>query len=157
MPFSSTWRNSTIKATPLAARTFRSKLRSTSGCSSKCQVRVQHRAKVCHSISITYPILTVAVNWFKHYHPSKNEDALDRYVKETVRCYDVLDKQIGSSGQYICCDKFTITDAAFYPWAVTSAGYAGVPLPKNVQRWCDHIGSLKDVKTAMTKLEEAAK
>lgn len=53
------------------------------------------------------------VNWFTHYHDSKNEDALKRYLNETNRCYGVLDQQIGLQ-KYICGDKFTLADAAFY-------------------------------------------
>lgn len=56
---------------------------------------------------------TGQVNWFLHFHDTKNEDALKRYVNEANRCYQVLDKQIGSN-KFICGDKFTLADAAFY-------------------------------------------
>ena len=48
-----------------------------------------------------------------HYHGKENADALERYTNEANRCYQVLDKQIGSN-KFICCNKFTIADAAFY-------------------------------------------
>jgi len=84
------------------------------------------------------------VNWFTHFHDSKNEDALKRYTAEANRSYKILDDKIGS-GDWICCNKFTIADAAFYPW-VAGAGYAKLTLPKNVKRWCEKMEKLDFVK-----------
>ncbi|CCG83462.1 Glutathione-s-transferase theta [Taphrina deformans PYCC 5710] len=84
------------------------------------------------------------VNWFTHFHDSKNEDALKRYRNETDRCYQVLDKQIGSQ-KYICGDKFTLADAAFYPWVAT-ADFAKISRPSNVQRWFEEVSKLDFVK-----------
>ena len=42
--------------------------------------------------------MTGQVNWFRHYHSSENDDALERYVAQVYRCYDVLEGQLKKSG-----------------------------------------------------------
>jgi glutathione S-transferase len=42
--------------------------------------------------------MTGQVNWYRHYNPSKNEDALDRYSWQASRTYDMLERQLAKMG-----------------------------------------------------------
>ena len=102
-------------------------------------------------------VLLGQVNWFRHYHPSKNDDALNRYVEQTYRCYGVLDEQIAShGGRYVLPGNGpSAVDLQFYPW-VYQHGFAGLTLDKypNVKKWLEHMGAQKEIKAAYEKVPE---
>ena len=52
---------------------------------------------------------------FTKYNPTKAPYAEDRYLKETRRLYDVMDKRLGKSG-FLACNEYTIADMAVWPW-----------------------------------------
>lgn len=53
-------------------------------------------------------------NHFNRYAPEKIPYAIERYKKETLRLYGVLDKQLIDK-EYIC-DTYSIADIATFPW-----------------------------------------
>jgi GST-like protein len=54
---------------------------------------------------------------FNVYAPEKIPYAIDRYVRETARLYNVLDKRLHGR-EYICGNAYSIADMACYPWIV---------------------------------------
>lgn len=54
-------------------------------------------------------------NHFKKYDPEKIPYAIDRYHKETLRLYDVLNSQLAKT-EYISGADYSIADIAIYPW-----------------------------------------
>ena len=54
-------------------------------------------------------------NHFNRYAKEKIPYAIERYQKETLRLYKVLDTQL-SKTQYVSGDDYSIADIAIYPW-----------------------------------------
>lgn len=82
--------------------------------------------------------------------PKGNEDpyAIKRYVNESRRLLEVLDKQLAGK-VYLLGDDFTIVDMATYPWA-RSYPWAKVSVEglNNLNAWFDRI----DARPATQKL-----
>ncbi|KAK5173513.1 uncharacterized protein LTR77_002194 [Saxophila tyrrhenica] len=118
------------------------------------QARVDFDKWTSFLISTLGPMMG-QVNWFRHYHSEKNDDALKRYEEQSYRCYGVLDGQLKKSGsQFILGgDTPSAVDLHFYPW-VYQHGFAGLSLEKypNVQKWLLNVGELKEVKAAYEKV-----
>src|ERR1700737_3531523 len=84
-------------------------------------------------------------NVFFRYAPEKIPYAIDRYQRETLRLFGVLDNQLASN-EYIAGD-YSIADIALWPW-VKGYGWSGVTLDglRHVQRWHDLIAERQAVK-----------
>lgn len=94
------------------------------------------------------------VNWFRHYHPQKNEDALKRFEEQADRCFGVLEGQLKHGGKFILPgSSLSAVDIHVYPW-VYQHGFAGLSLDNypNVKKWLDTIGQMKEVKAAYEKV-----
>ncbi|CAK3852316.1 glutathione S-transferase [Lecanosticta acicola] len=95
------------------------------------------------------------VNWFRHYHSSKNDNALNRYEEQAYRCFGVLDGQIKShGGRFILPGNgISAVDLHFYPW-VYQHGFAGLSLDSypNVKKWLEGIAGMEEVKRAYEKV-----
>ena len=94
----------------------------------------------------------------RHYHSTKNDDALERYSAQTYRCYEVLEGQLQKSGgQSILPGRVTALDYHFEPW-VRQYGFAGLSLDKypNVAKWLKGLTGREEVKAAYTKVKGAA-
>ena len=67
------------------------------------------------------------------------EFSINRYVAESRRLFEVLDKQLEGK-TYLLGDEFTIVDIATYPW-VRSYYWAKVSIAglNHLQRWCDRL------------------
>ena len=78
-------------------------------------------------------------NHFNRYAPEKIPYAIDRYRKETLRLYGVLDKQL-SQGEYICGD-YSIADIATYPW-VAAYEFMGLNFDEHphLKQWVETMG-----------------
>jgi GST-like protein len=85
---------------------------------------------------------------FKMYAPEKLPYAIERYKKETLRLYGVLDKQLAEQ-EYIAGD-YSIADIATYPWI---AGYEYMKLTldnhPNLKRWFETVKSRPAVAKGM--------
>lgn len=97
------------------------------------------------------------MNWFRHYHATKNDDALKRYEEQTYRCYGVLDGQIKKhGGNYILPGSSpSAVDLHFYPW-VYQHGFAGLSLDSypSVKKWLEAVGAHKEIKAAYEKVPQ---
>ena len=73
---------------------------------------------------------------FYRYAPEKIEYAIERYQKETLRLYTVLDTQL-KEHEYLTGD-LSIADIATWPW-VRIYGWAGLDIDNlpHLQRWLD--------------------
>jgi GST-like protein len=76
------------------------------------------------------------LNHFKQYAPEKIPYAIERYEKETLRLYGVLDRQLAEH-EFICGD-YSIADIATYPW-VAIHEFQGLTLDEhpNLKRWVE--------------------
>ena len=75
---------------------------------------------------------------FYRYAPEKIEYAINRYQKETLRLYQVLDDQLKNK-EYLT-DDFSIADIATWPW-VRRHQWAGVEIEKlyNLRHWVENL------------------
>lgn len=102
--------------------------------------------------------MTGQTNWFRHYHATRNEDALQRYSAQTERCYEVLEGQLKKSGGHsILPGRITAVDYHFEPW-VRQFGFAGLTLDKypNIRQWLNEMTGRTEVQQAYTKIKGAA-
>ena len=51
------------------------------------------------------------------YAPEKLPYAIDAFLRETARLYEVLDERLRER-EFICGNEYTIADMASYPWIV---------------------------------------
>jgi GST-like protein len=88
------------------------------------------------------------LNHFKKYAPEKIPYAIQRYEKETLRLYGVLDKQLADK-EYIC-GEYSIADIAIFPW-VTIYELQGLTLDNhsNLKRWHDTVSNRPAVQRGM--------
>ncbi len=90
------------------------------------------------------------LTYFRHLHPTKNDDALARYEEQTYGAYDVLEGQLGESGGAgVLPGGFGAVDAHFYPW-VKEGGYAGLEMGRypGIKRWLEVVGEVPAVREA---------
>ncbi len=87
-------------------------------------------------------------NHFNRYAPEKIPYAIERYRKETLRLYGVLDKQL-SQGEYICGD-YSIADIATFPW-VAAYDFMGLTLDEHphLKQWVETMRQRPAVKKGM--------
>ena len=78
-------------------------------------------------------------NHFYKYAPEKIPYAIERYKKETLRLYEVLNTQLAKS-EYVSGKEYTIADVAIYPWI---AAYEFMELSldghQELKRWYETI------------------
>ncbi|WP_445638476.1 Glutathione S-transferase [Nostoc sp. DSM 114161] len=88
------------------------------------------------------------LNHFKRFAPEKIPYAIERYEKETLRIYGVLDKQL-QDNEFICGD-YSIADIATYPW-VAIYEFQGLTLDNypNLQRWVETVQQRPAVQRGM--------
>ncbi|MEM1394493.1 MAG: glutathione binding-like protein [Cyanobacteria bacterium P01_H01_bin.150] len=87
-------------------------------------------------------------NHFNMHAPEKIPYAIERYKKETLRLYGVLDKQLADK-EYICGD-YSIADIATFPW-VTIYEIQEMTLDNhpNLKRWHDTVSNRPAVQRGM--------
>ena len=102
--------------------------------------------------------MTGQTNWFRHYHAVKNDDALERYIAQTYRSYDVLEGQLKKSdGKSILPGGISAVDLHFYPW-VDEYKYAQLSVDEypHIRHWLSVLGETEHVKAAYAKLAACA-
>jgi GSH-dependent disulfide-bond oxidoreductase len=104
-------------------------------------------------------------NVFNRYAPEKLPWAIDRYLRECRRLYEVMDRQLASS-EYLAGD-YSIADMATYPW-VKIYEWTGLDVSglDNLQNWLQRIAARPAVGRGMdvpvkidmsaTRVEDAA-
>ncbi|KAF7718162.1 Glutathione S-transferase domain-containing protein [Penicillium ucsense] len=99
------------------------------------------------------------VNWFRHYHKQENKDALERYVAQAYRCYDVLEGQLQKSdGMSILPGRITAVDYHYEPW-LRQHEFAGLSLEKYpmIHKWLSLMRTREEVQEAYIKIQNASK
>jgi GST-like protein len=93
-------------------------------------------------------------NHFSHYAVEKISYAIDRYVNESKRLYEVMDKRL-TNVEYLAGDKYTIADIATHPWA-QGFGRRGVDENEypNVKRWVKLVHERPAVKRGIEVLAD---
>jgi len=93
-------------------------------------------------------------NHFSHYAVKKISYAIDRYINESKRLYEVMDKRLANV-EYLAGNKYTIADIATHPWAqgferrgVDENEY------RNVKRWVNLIHDRPAVKRGIEVLAD---
>jgi GST-like protein len=88
------------------------------------------------------------LNHFKKFAPEKIPYAIERYEKETLRLYSVLDGQLKE--QEFLCGDYSIADIATYPW-IALYEWQGLTLDShpNLKRWVETIQQRPAVKRGM--------
>ena len=88
------------------------------------------------------------LNHFKKFAPEKIPYAIERYEKESLRLYGVLDKQL-SEREFIW-DHYSIADIAIFPW-VAIYEFQGLTLDNhpNLKRWFETIQQRPAVQRGM--------
>jgi GSH-dependent disulfide-bond oxidoreductase len=88
------------------------------------------------------------LNHFKRYAPEQIPYAIDRYTKETLRLYGVLDKQL-ENHEYIC-GEYSIADVATYPWvAIYETQGMTLDAHPHLKRWVGTVGQRPAVQRGM--------
>ncbi len=88
------------------------------------------------------------LNHFKKFAPEKIPYAIERYEKETLRLYSVLDTQLAER-EYLCGD-YSIADIATYPW-VAIYEFQGLTLDNhpNLKCWVETMQQRPAVQRGM--------
>ena len=94
------------------------------------------------------------VHHFRNYAPEKIPYAIDRYVNEATRLYQVLDKRLGEA-EYLGGDDYSIADMATFPW-IRPYKNQGQELDDhpNLKRWFLAIKERPAVRRGVAVLEE---
>ncbi|MBD2541897.1 glutathione S-transferase N-terminal domain-containing protein [Coleofasciculus sp. FACHB-SPT36] len=88
------------------------------------------------------------LNHFKKFAPEKISYAIERYEKETLRLYGVLDKQLAA--REFICNEYSIADIATFPW-VAIYEFQGLTLDNhsNLKRWFETLQQRPAVQRGM--------
>lgn len=88
------------------------------------------------------------LNHFKKFAPQKIPYAIERYEKETLRLYSVLDGQLAK--REFLCDDYSIADIATYPW-IAIYKWQGLTLDShpNLKRWVETMQQRPAVERGM--------
>ena len=104
---------------------------------------VQGRSRVMQwlmfQMSAIGPMMGQA-NVFLRYFPEKIQPAIDRYQREVLRLFGVLDRQLASH-EHIA-GEYSIADMALWPW-VSGHEWSGVSVDElaNLSRWLALVGA----------------
>ncbi|KAL1950307.1 hypothetical protein VTO73DRAFT_5431 [Trametes versicolor] len=99
--------------------------------------------------------------WFIRSHPEKILSAIERYQKETLRVFSVLESVL-SKQEWLLGDKFTVADLSFIPWNIIAVDglilrdYEGFDFAKDfpsVHKW--HYAMLN--RPAIKKVDDLRK
>ena len=88
------------------------------------------------------------LNHFKKFAPEKIPYAIERYEKETLRLYSVLEGQLKE--QEFLCGNYSIADIATYPW-IALYEWQGLTLDSHphLKRWVETIQQRPAVERGM--------
>ncbi|PAX51484.1 glutathione binding-like protein [Brunnivagina elsteri] len=88
------------------------------------------------------------LNHFSKFAPEKISYAIERYKKETLYLYGVLDKQLANN-EYIC-GEYSIADIATYPWVAIYA-FQDLTLDNhsNLKHWVETMQQRPSVQKGM--------
>src|SRR3546814_712195 len=94
------------------------------------------------------------VHHFRNYAVEKIPYAIDRYVNEAKRLYNVLDRRLAESA-WLGGDEYTIADMATFPW-IRPWKNQGQDIEEhpNLKRWMDEIDARPAVQRGLKVLAD---
>jgi len=89
-------------------------------------------------------------NVFSRYAPTKMPWAIERYQREGRRLFEVLDRRLSETGDYLA-DAYSIADIANWSWARIHE-WSGVDVEglDHLQQWLERVGSRPAVQRGIT-------
>jgi GSH-dependent disulfide-bond oxidoreductase len=111
--------------------------------------RVQVLEWLMFQMGTVGPMLGQA-NHFRNYAPEKLQYAIDRYVNESKRIFNVMDNRLAKH-EYLA-GAYSIADMACWPWIITRKKGGEYDEFTNLKRWSDAIGERPAVKRGMAVL-----
>lgn len=90
--------------------------------------------------------------WFLHGSGTGNREAIERYRKEALRLYGVVERRLAES-RWLALDCYSIADIAAFPWLRTheELGLDVSPYP-HVRRWLEAVASRPAVQRGLARL-----
>ncbi len=83
---------------------------------------------------------------FHHFNPGKSKYAEDRFFKNSIRIYEVLDK-ILSKNNYLAGEDYSIADISTFPWIARHNWHdIGLKKYKHLSKWYEFISDRSAVK-----------
>ena len=83
---------------------------------------------------------------FHHFNPGKSKYAEDRFFKNSIRVYEVLDK-ILRKNNYLAGEDYSIADIATFPWVARHNWHdIGLKKYKHLSKWYEFISDRSAVK-----------
>ena len=83
---------------------------------------------------------------FQHFNPGKSKYAEDRFFKNSIRIYEVLDK-ILSKNNYLAGEDYSIADISTFPWIARHNWHdIGLKKYKHLSKWYEFISDRLAVK-----------
>ncbi len=94
--------------------------------------------------------------WFRHATTTSNEQALERYRRESMRLYGVVNGQLASR-DYIAGERYTVADIALFTWLRTyeELDLDISPYPA-VRAWLEKLAQRSAVKRGLAKFRQEA-
>lgn len=105
---------------------------------------------LCFQIASVGPMLG-QLWWFRHGSHHKNHEALERYTREALRLYGVVESQLAERA-YIAGIQYSIADIALFTWLRTheELGLEVGPFPA-VREWIDRIAQRPAVRRGLAR------
>ncbi|RXZ42213.1 glutathione S-transferase family protein [Crenobacter cavernae] len=93
--------------------------------------------------------------WFRHASGTPNPQALERYTKEVLRIYGVVERQLAAV-PYIGGEDYTIADIAMFPW-LRSHDKLGITIDDfpHLKAWLARVAARPGVQRGLRALHEA--
>lgn len=91
---------------------------------------------------------------FKHYHATSNPDALERYIVQSYRTYDVMEGELKkTNGKSFLSSGYSAVDMHVYPW-VAQHKYAGMSLGEYpmLSQWVGSVAGRPEVQKGYEKV-----
>ena len=83
---------------------------------------------------------------FHHFNPGKSKYAEDRFFKNSIRVYEVLDK-ILNKNNYLAGEDYSIADISTFPWIARHNWHdIGLKKYKHLSKWYEFISNRSAVK-----------
>lgn len=88
------------------------------------------------------------LHWFTYYAPQKDEFAIERYLKETLRLFGVLEERLKrNNSDFLVSDHLTLADIVAYPW-INGRRMKELKNYPRLLKWVDAISEITEVKKA---------
>jgi glutathione S-transferase len=85
-------------------------------------------------------------HWFNFFAPEKDEFAIERYYKETLRLFGVLEERLERNKTgYLVSDHLTLADIVSYPWVNGKLRMKELDDYPRLAQWVDTISKIPEV------------